>query len=187
MIVILLLITAIVLFVLHIFNKKNNQQEVDLPDLQEQTSNTQNLPETQKQPAVNPIQTELSEEEKERGFLIKTSSAFAERYGSYSNQSNYENLIDLKYFMSARMQQIVDSKITVRNLNKTDVIYYGVTTRAISAEIQQINFSQATVKVKTQREEFYGADVNSKVSYQDILISFIKQDGVWKVDSVEWQ
>jgi len=189
--VIILLVIAIVLAILNIFNNKNKQSEVVVPNLLDDISSdiqVKDLPETQEtKQEKNIIRAELSEQEKEKGFLIKTSSAFAERFGSYSNHSNYENLVDLKYFMTVKMQKEVDIKISSRDFTKENNIYYGITTRALSAEIISVNDSTADIKVKTQREEFWGADVNSKVSYRDILISFIKENKVWKVNSAIWQ
>jgi len=186
-----LLVIAIVLAILNIFNNKNKQSEVVVPNLLDDISSdiqVKDLPETQEtKQEKNIIRAELSEQEKEKGFLIKTSSAFAERFGSYSNHSNYENLVDLKYFMTVKMQKEVDIKISSRDFTKENNIYYGITTRALSAEIISVNDSTADIKVKTQREEFWGADVNSKVSYRDILISFIKENKVWKVNSAIWQ
>ena len=189
--VIILLVIAIFLAILNIFNNKNKQSEVVVPNLLDDISSdiqVKDLPETQEtKQEKNIIRAELSEQEKEKGFLIKTSSAFAERFGSYSNHSNYENLVDLKYFMTVKMQKEVDIKISSRDFTKENNIYYGITTRALSAEIISVNDSTADIKVKTQREEFWGADVNSKVSYRDILISFIKENKVWKVNSAIWQ
>ena len=189
--VIILLVIAIVLAILNIFNNKNKQSEVVVPNLLDDISSdiqVKDLPETQEtKQEKNIIRAELSEQEKEKGFLIKTSSAFAERFGSYSNHSNYENLTDLKYFMTVKMQKEVDIKISSRDFTKENNIYYGITTRALSTEIISMGSMTVAVKVKTQREEFWGADVNSKVSYRDILVNLVKEGGVWKIDSANWQ
>ncbi|MFH1456779.1 MAG: hypothetical protein ABIF17_01540 [Patescibacteria group bacterium] len=190
-IVILLLVAVIVLAVFLIIKNKNQQSIVEASNLLDDLSidvDNQNLPAEQaKKPSENFIRAELSEQEKEQGFLLKTSSAFAERFGSYSNQSNYENLIDLKYFMTLKMQKEVDSKLANRDFTKSNNIYYGVTTRTLSTEIISMSNMAVVVKLKTQREEFWGADTNSKVSYRDILINFIKEGGVWKINSANWQ
>jgi len=189
--VIILLVIAIVLAILNIFNNKNKQSEVVVPNLLDDISSdiqVKDLSETQEtKQEKNIIRAELSEQEKEKGFLIKTSSAFAERFGSYSNHSNYENLTDLKYFMTVKMQKEVDIKISSRDFTKENNIYYGITTRALSTEIISMGSMTVAVKVKTQREEFWGADVNSKVSYRDILVNLVKEGGVWKIDSANWQ
>jgi len=189
--VIILLVIAIVLAILNIFNNKNKQSEVVVPNLLDDISSdiqVKDLSETQEtKQEKNFIRAELSEQEKEKGFLIKTSSAFAERFGSYSNHSNYENLTDLKYFMTVKMQKEVDIKISSRDFTKENNIYYGITTRALSTEIISMGSMTVAVKVKTQREEFWGADVNSKVSYRDILVNLVKEGGVWKIDSANWQ
>ena len=189
--VVILLVIAIVLAVVSILNQKDSSviEEITLPPVDDYENNIVDLPEqtrTEIKPRP-PIVIELSEEEKERGFLTKTASAFAERFGSYSNQSNYENLTDLKYFMTIKMKKWVDNKVDSKDYSKSNDIYYGITTRSMKSEIKSIGSTTAVVNIKTQRQEFVGADMNSKVSYRDILITFKKEGNVWKVDSAYWQ
>jgi hypothetical protein len=190
-IVILLLVIAIVLAVVSILNQRDTAivDEISLPPVDDYQDNAINLPQ-QPEIQIDPrpaITIELSEEEKEKGFLSKTASAFAERFGSYSNQSNYENLTDLKYFMTIKMKKWVDDKVDSKDYSKSNDIYYGITTRAMKAEIKSLGSATAVINVKTQRQEFVGADMNSKVSYRDVLITFKKEGNVWKVDSAYWQ
>ncbi|MFH1610282.1 MAG: hypothetical protein ABIA91_00115, partial [Patescibacteria group bacterium] len=141
-IVIILLIIAIVLAVISILNQKDTAtpEEIYLPPIDEYQDNTVDLPQ-KVEPEIKPrppIVDELSEEEKEKGFLTKTASAFAERFGSYSNQSNYENLTDLKYFMTTKMKRWVDDKVAAKDYSKSNDIYYGMTTRTMKSEIKSI-------------------------------------------------
>jgi hypothetical protein len=127
----------------------------------------------------------LSEQEKVNGFLIKTSSAFSERFGSYSNQSNFENLLDLKMLMTEKMQNWVDSLIVKGG--SQNAVYYGITTKALNTNIKNSSESVSEVIVSTQRQESVGSEINSKIYYQDLIIIFTKEGGLWKVDSAIWQ
>jgi len=160
------------------------------PDTGQVTANTPEVPVANEPQNNNELTNStppptLTAEEKMRGFLIKTSAAFAERFGSYSNQSNFENLLDLKMLMTERMQNWVDSLVVAGNSNSG--VYYGITTRTLNTEIKKVSEDAAEVSVSTQRQESVGAEVNSKVYYQDVLISFVKEGGLWKVDEARWQ
>jgi len=132
-----------------------------------------------------PSQTEVGQED-----LLRMASAFAERFGSYSNQSDYGNIRDLKIFMSSTMQDWADSFIDQARAKKSESsIYYGITTKAIAQEVIKFDedLGQAEVLVKTQRREAIGTTSNTTVFYQDIVIKFVRQKGIWKVDGAYWR
>ncbi len=121
--------------------------------------------------------------------LRKMALPFAERFGSFSNQSNYSNFEDLKIFMSDNMKTWSDSYVVDLKKSAGDTtVYYGITTIAISGEVQKFDDAagQAQVLVSTQRREL-GADSSAaKVFNQDITLNFVKIKGEWKVDSAYW-
>jgi len=122
--------------------------------------------------------------------LKKMAASFAERFGSYSNHSNYSNITDLKVFMSKRMKNWADNFMSqIGANNEYSGIYYGITTRAISQEVNKFddNTGDAEILVKTKRRESTGSMDNSSNFYQNILIKFVKETGSWKIDSADWQ
>ncbi|MDD5031723.1 MAG: hypothetical protein PHR36_01605 [Patescibacteria group bacterium] len=132
----------------------------------------------------------ISESEIVRESLKRMAIAFAERFGSYSNHSNYSNISDLKVFMTGAMQVWADRFIEETKAERgTSDVYYGITTKAIASEIKEIDESagQAEILVKAQKREASGTMDNTAVTYQDILISFAKENSFWKVDRAEWQ
>ena len=123
--------------------------------------------------------------------LERMAKSFAERFGSFSNQSNFSNIVDLKMFMTKKMQIWADAYV---EKNKKDNIarevYYGITTKSLSTEVKSYSdeAGEALVLVQTRRREAMGTTNNaSKLKNQDILITFIKEDQAWKVDSAYWQ
>lgn len=189
--VILLLAAAVVLAVLSILNqRKLDDDNVILPQVDENISQ-QNLPagygsdqDSGVLQADNLTKKIISQEEQEKNFLLKTARAFAERFGSFSNQSNYENIKDLKVFMTQKMWSWAQNTIKQGQISN---IYYGITTRALNSQIDSQTSSKATVRVSTQRQETVGSQINSRVIYKDILIVFEKEGGVWKVSGAYWQ
>jgi len=130
------------------------------------------------------------DEEIDKSNLEKKASSFAERFGSYSNQSNYENISSLKVFMSKKMKIWADKFIKeAREKEEDSSVYNGVRTKALISEM--INFDkakgEAKILVKTQKVKTNGESGNPVSKQEDILIIFIKENGVWKVDGAFWQ
>jgi hypothetical protein len=118
--------------------------------------------------------------------VISISKTFVERYGSYSNESDFANIKDVLPLMTnsfaKNSQKFIDSTPTPEG-------YYGVTTRVITVKVDGIkeDAESGSVLITTQREESKDSSENSEVKYQDVLIDFVKEAGVWKVDSATWQ
>ena len=120
--------------------------------------------------------------------LIATS--FTERFGSYSNQSNYRNLDELDVFMTDSMKAwIVKYKEELIENNPDINVYYAIETKAISTINNVFNEKEglAEILVKTQRQEFEDVITNPRVFYQDLLLKLSKSNGDWKVSGAYWQ
>ena len=128
----------------------------------------------------------VSYEEKEKAQLQQLVSAFVERYGSYSNQTDFENLTDLMPFMSQSLKRWAENLIDSKRVNSnSQAPYYGVTTKVLKTEIIEFTDELVKIKVATQKSEMFGTDYNSKVSYEDLTVSLIKEDEVWKVNEIK--
>ncbi len=133
---------------------------------------------------------QISEEEKLKAQLTKMAASFSERYGSYSNQSDYENLEDLLPFMSSSLKLKTENFIREKRASGGDAaIYYGITTKALKSEATEFlpETGTAKFKISTQRQETVGASVNARVFYQEVEMTLIKESGIWKVNEVAWQ
>ncbi len=133
---------------------------------------------------------EASAEEKVRSSISRLAAAFAERYGSYSNQGNFENLLDLKPLMTEKMRAETDSFIEQNKISAADgLTYFGVTTKAISANIASIDEAAGTaeITVGTQRRESSGSMADSStINYEDLELTLRKVNGEWLVDTAKW-
>ena len=132
----------------------------------------------------------ITKEPSSQSVLIAIAKTFAEKFGSFSNQANFENLRNTKYYMTQRMKMWTDDYIEKnKNIQNTDE-FYGVTTRAIKVDIITLSDdeSQAQVLVSTQQEE-YANDVSSrgKLLYKRLMLDFKKENDQWKVDAAVWQ
>ncbi|MFH0923818.1 MAG: hypothetical protein V1825_03725 [Candidatus Falkowbacteria bacterium] len=133
---------------------------------------------------------QVNKDEITKTELKMIAASFAERFGSFSNQSDYGNIRDLKIFMTAGMQKWADDFIIESRAENSDSsIYHGFTTKAITKEIRQFDEAagRAEILIKTQRKEAAGTTGNTTTFYQDIIIKFIKEKGAWKVSEANWQ
>ncbi|RMD59105.1 hypothetical protein D6821_01890 [Candidatus Parcubacteria bacterium] len=136
------------------------------------------------------VQPKESSAEISPAELARMATAFAERFGSYSNHSNFANIRDLKMFMSKKMRRWADEFIAEKSKQRPDpAIYYGISTKALSYQVQDFDNEQgkANILVVTQRRESTGTFKNATFFTQNILITFVKEGGAWKVDSAAWQ
>lgn len=121
--------------------------------------------------------------------VMQIASSFAERFGSFSNQSDFANLEDLKILMTDKMAKWADDYMKEQREKITEIPgeYYGMTTKALNEKVVSQSDNAAQVRVATQRREATGTTANFKVIYQDILIDLVKEGDVWKVDGAYWQ
>ncbi|MDD3285799.1 MAG: hypothetical protein PHG95_04195 [Patescibacteria group bacterium] len=120
--------------------------------------------------------------------VSKLSAAFAERLGSFSNQSDYSNFEDLDLFMTASMREWATSYVAkMRTDNPYNGSYYGITTKAISTEVKSFDDDKGTAEiiVGTQRREV-GADGGERDFQQDLRLTFLKVNDQWLVDGAYW-
>ena len=133
---------------------------------------------------------EATSKEKRSADLIRMAMPFVERLGSYSNQSNYKNIEDLMIYMNSEMKDWAKKEVKEGRTGRKDTsIYFGVSTEALSAQIIDFNdeLGSATISVSTQRRESSGSTSNARLYYQDILVTFVKEGGAWKVNSAVWK
>lgn len=115
--------------------------------------------------------------------------SFAERFGSFSNHSDYGNIEDLRSLMSSKMKVWADDYVANLRSNREDAAgYYGITTKAL-VEPKLINMEKSSsveVLVPTQRQEMSagGEDRNYE---QNIKIVFVNEGGKWLVSEAQWQ
>lgn len=129
------------------------------------------------------------EEQNLRSELTAIARTFAERFGSYSSEGNFSNLIALQDIMTVKMKAFSQSYIADAQGSSASDVFYGVTTRAISAAVDEVDEAAglAAVTVSTQRIESRGTTENPRVYYQSLVLGLALVDGQWKVDTATWQ
>ncbi len=122
--------------------------------------------------------------------LSKIGMAFAARFGSYSNQSNYNNFTDLKIMMTDSLKTWVDSYVAALKANaQNSATYYGINTKAITADIANFDYSAGTGKIIVTTERSESTDkIGGGTPYEQKLdLTFKKVGGDWLVDNAYWE
>lgn len=140
-------------------------------------------------PVQTPFTTQQLQQEKEvrvqASSVTTTAKLFVERYGSYSNEANFQNIRDLIPLMTEKFAAATTADLATK---KAPTGFFGVTTRVITVDVVSQDEKQGTavINLSTQRVEENGSAQNAQTKYQDVELTFATESGVWKVDSVKW-
>ncbi|MDD5040018.1 MAG: hypothetical protein PHY34_02605 [Patescibacteria group bacterium] len=114
--------------------------------------------------------------------LVRLANFFTERYGSYSSEAKYQNILDLRPYMTATMQSVSEDFIRVQ-LARGETAFASVFTKVVSTKDVEIAGTRANVVLSTQRAEQGTA---KGTYYQDIELQFLKEGNSWLVDEATW-
>jgi len=126
----------------------------------------------------------------EKDRILRMAGSFAERFGSYSNQSDFGNITDLELYMTGSMKEWAEDFVAENRKNKTgQEEYYGIVTQTVATEIKNLDddAGQAVVMVDTRRREMGQADKDSQTFSQPLRLEFSRQNGNWKINKASWQ
>lgn len=118
----------------------------------------------------------------------KLSVSFAERLGSFSNQSNFGNITDLKIFMTPKMIVWADKEVSNLRAANYSGEYYGITTKALTTKTISYDKKLGTAQVEVTTERIEGrADTLGASFTQKMMVTLIQKNDQWLVDSAYWE
>ncbi len=119
--------------------------------------------------------------------LIVLAMTVAEKFGTFSTESNFENIKDLQKLMTPEMAAWSEKYMAENKLNPSE--FYGITTKALNAKIITLDDEEtkAQLLVDTQRSETKGAATTPRIFYQKLLVNLIKSGESWRIDKVSWE
>ncbi len=113
---------------------------------------------------------------------------FVERIGSYSSQSNFQNVDDVSSLVTEKLNATLQqSAKKSREEEPEGDGYYGVSTAFLGTKTISESSTGITLMVQTQREEAFGSPANEEIRYQSIEVTLVKEGDAWKVDAFTWQ
>lgn len=122
----------------------------------------------------------------QKDTLTILAKMFIERYGTWSNQSNFENFIDLYSYMTDGLktdtQNFILRQLTAFSANTT---YYGLTTRVLSLDLTNIVAdTSAEFSANIQQQET--KDGQTTTLAKKVTLDFIKQGADWQVSQISF-
>ncbi|MBI2644827.1 hypothetical protein HYW94_01460 [Candidatus Uhrbacteria bacterium] len=149
----------------------------------------QNAPPVGQTPTQIPLQQPQEQPDEVTAKLVALTLPFVDRYGTFSNQNNFENIKDLFPYMTEDLKKKSELLIAEGASKPFPTSYTGVVTKALSYKVTSIDQTagKGEFLVTTQRREYIGTPTNFKVYTQDIFVTFKKEDSVWLVDSATWK
>lgn len=121
--------------------------------------------------------------------LGKIAMSFAERFGSYSNQSSYGNFTDLKILMTKNMRDWSDQYVEeLKKKPQSSNVYYGVITQALTYKVNNFNEKAGTAEIliTTQRRESTEKINGGEAYNQDLTLTLVNVNGDWLFDKAAW-
>jgi len=132
-------------------------------------------------PAVSGVDAELKSDALQLERLAKL---FTERFGSYSTDAEYQNILDLRPYMTNKMQVWAEDYVKIQLAREENTTMNRIVTIVASTQEQSVAGIQASMRLSTQRTE---SGTNEETYYQEIVLDFIKDGQNWLVDSATWQ
>lgn len=124
------------------------------------------------------------EQKSEALQLERLAKLFTERFGSYSTDAHYQNILDLRPYMTNKMQVWAEDYVNVQLARGEEATLNRIVTTVASTQKQSIANTQASMRLSTQRIE---SGDNEETYYQEIVLNFVKDGEDWLVDSATWQ
>ncbi len=130
---------------------------------------------------ISEIATPQTIEEQEILYVKQLSRIFIERFLSYSNQVDNQNVEDVLTLATPKMQ----TWLATQTIDQSEQ-YEGVTTKVLSTELLEMLENTASVNISVQQEKM--TLKTSENSQKSGKIDFIRDiNGQWKVDGLFWE
>ncbi len=121
--------------------------------------------------------------------LTRVAAMFTERFGTYSNQGDFDNAEDLKVFMSDELYSWATGYFaSLKKELASNTEYYGMNTRSIAVKTNSLDTEKGIgdFSITAQRTE-KSASAESTVKYQTFAMKMIFNGETWKIDFVKWE
>lgn len=124
----------------------------------------------------------LNNEDAIKNGVRQLSKIFTERYNSFSTDSNFQNIRDVRDLVTKEYWAILYQKMTNTGAAPQ---FYGRTTEVLSTELKGFNENQAVVEAKTRITD--EKNNTETISYQTANVYVKKAGADWLIDRFDWQ
>jgi len=188
-IIIGLLLIALIIYLVWFKNPKVTTPEVPTNPALIKPEISTNTPGTKPR---NYQQYDISKEaphELNANDLGKIGMNFAERFGSFSKQSNYGNIEDAKLFMTKDLAAWADSYALKLRSDHAKDTYYDIITKALSFKASGFDNKAGTavITINTLRRESTEAVNNATAYSQNLTLNFVRVNNDWLINAAYWE
>ncbi|MGB0757673.1 MAG: hypothetical protein ACPGO5_04425 [Patescibacteria group bacterium] len=122
----------------------------------------------------------------EDSTLVAAAHYFVERWGTYSNVSNFQNIQDLRSAMTDELyNQAMQGREMVQFADIDDIEYEAYDAQVASIEWLDKSDETATARVTTRRHRI--TEGTEEPYKQDIVVRFVNENDRWLVSEAVWQ
>lgn len=123
----------------------------------------------------------LTSVEVEQNGVEQLAKIFAERYGTYSTDSNFQNIKDVQDLVTPSLWTKLKAKITTGPAAN----FVGATAKVITSDLSDWDGASATVQMQaTVVKEQNGV---STTLHQNVVVSMVKSGSSWLVNDFTWK
>lgn len=167
-----MVVVVIVFFVVRFVGRSNESDTEALPDARAKTAGTS-------------LAEVVPPKEYDQQTVESLARLFVERIGSYSNQSNFQNINDVSQLMTPKARAWAEG--LKKTADTSGAAYRGMTTKALTATtVDWKPKVSALVRLSTQRQEERD-DATPRLYYQDAEVRLVFQNDSWLVDEMTWK
>lgn len=171
------LIIVIILLMRRVSGPASTPSATGTPAIQDQAA--------VKAPGLDPLNPPAAAASPGRTAAAQMAELFAERYGSYSNQGDYQNLRDLLPIMTDSYRKSAETYLASAP-SSAGQAFEGVTSVKISTDIRAFDAGAAVVAVTLQQEKTSGSAV-STVAYRTLRLELVKVSDDWRIAAAAWE
>ncbi|MBI2484735.1 hypothetical protein HYW18_01115 [Candidatus Uhrbacteria bacterium] len=131
---------------------------------------------------VAPLVVRESASEEEAG-AVAVARMFAERYTSFSSESDFANVRDLFPLMTASLLAKEEARIHAAG---TEGAYLGITSSVVTIATVEMDEARAVVDVGLQRQITQGEERVRETRYETLRLTLIQEEGEWLVSVAAW-
>lgn len=122
-----------------------------------------------------------------RTASLQVAELFSERYGSYSNQGNYQNLKDLLPIMTDALRSQTEAFLKSVADAPPAESYEGYTAKRVSSkEISYSDSSGTAIYEMTLQQQKLTSTGEPEISYPVLRIEMISVSDAWKIAKADW-
>jgi len=123
--------------------------------------------------------------ETEQNGVTAIARTFLERYNSFSSDSKYQNVRDVKELVTNNYWNKLSKSITSSNQTQNNDAFYSIITKVYGSKLEVWEANSVEISLETKISEEKNGVISNR--NQAALVKLLKENGNWLVDGFVWQ